>query len=120
MQERMGLARLAVDYWKLLRAFERLVADVSPEQAAKVEAQWRFSSSRLHAVLNEQGLVAASFDGQPYEPNLPVTAINTVEVAGQERLVIEQTIEPAIIDNTKVLLMGKVVLKRENGHVSRD
>jgi hypothetical protein len=116
----MTMARLAVELWKLLRAFERAVPLLPNEHQARSQAQLRFSAGRLESFLAESGLVLAVFDGRPFEPNLPLSAVNGDEYAGVDGLVVQQTIEPAIVCDGRVLLMGKVIIGKGGTDVSRD
>lgn len=126
MESVRPLAELAVEYWKLLRAFERTIARLPEEHAAKTRAQLRFSSERLTALLAGGGVTLVTFDGLAYEPNLPVTALNPGDFAPGRALAVEATVEPAIVRDMNVVLLGKVILKqREDGNsgdgdVSRD
>lgn len=105
-------AELAVEYWKLLRAFERTIERLPPEHVARTAAQLRFSAGRLDALLKEGGLRLVTFEGQAYEPNLPVTALNADDFSDGDRLAIETTVEPAVVRDMSVLLLGKVVLNK--------
>lgn len=108
----MTLARLAVEYWKLLKAFERTIGRLPHQHVAKTTAQLRFSSSKLDFLLKERGLNLVTFDGKKFEPNIPATALNAEDFSDDEILIIESTVEPAVVENMNVLLMGKVVLKK--------
>ena len=105
------LAHLAVEYWKLLRAFERTIDRLPHEHVAKTAAQLKFSARKLDSLLGEGGLNLVTFDGQKYEPNLPATALNADDFTDGEQLTVETTVEPAVIEDMTVLLLGKVVLK---------
>lgn len=116
------LTDLAIELWKALRSHERTLQYVPLSQVAKVEAQIRFSSSRLESVLEEAGLSLISFSG-PYTPNLPATALNGDEFAGvNDPLLIQRTVEPAIVQrqDMRVMRMGKIWLERGLPNVSRD
>jgi hypothetical protein len=121
MAENTITARLAVEYWKLLRAFERALERVPEEHKIRIAAQAKFSAGRLESIMREAGLNLATFDGQTFEPNLPVAAINGSDFDDEVGLVIETTVEPAVIEGMQVLAMGKVILtKRNSDHASRD
>ena len=105
------LAYLAVEYWKLLRAFERTIDRLPHEHVAKTAAQLKFSARKLDSLLGEGGLNLVTFDGQKYEPNLPATALNADDFTDGEQLTVETTVEPAVVEDMTVLLLGKVVLK---------
>lgn len=102
------LARLAVEYWKLLRSFEK-ARDMAPQDAkVRLSAQGRYAAGRLDALLSDAKMRLVSFDGSLFEINLPATAINSEDVSGLEGAFVERTIEPAVLSGMNVVLMGKV------------
>lgn len=108
-----GFANLAIELWKLIRSFEQALQMLPLDKQQKVKAQVRFSYNRLLSLLDDADLRMVSFDGKPFEPNLPVTAVNADDFDGvTENLVVKQTIEPAVVKETKVLVFGKVTLAR--------
>ncbi len=112
MNNDMTIAHLAVEYWRLLKALERTIDRLPHEHVAKTTAQLRFSNRKFEYLLKEFGLNLVMFDGQKYEPNVPVTAINADDFTDGEDLTIESTLEPTLVKNMNVLLLGKVVLKK--------
>ena len=104
-------AELASEFWKLLRGFERSIA-LTPEDARpRFAAQARYATGRLEAILTAAGMRLVTFDGLPFEENMAAIAINADEVAGSpERLIVERTLEPAIMDGMTVVMTGKVYL----------
>ena len=117
MQDRTlkALALLAVEYWRLKRLCEHVLAEQPPEKQAKGAAQLRYGMSQVKTLLDENGLRLYAYDGTEYEPNLPVTVINQEDVVGMKSLLVESTIEPTIISNGEVLTMGKVILRKGKG-----
>jgi len=118
MPDPAAFARLAVEYWKLLRAFERTCERVQPDHAARTTAQARFSATRLDAMLREAGMSLVVFDGQRFEAGLPAAAVNGEDFAGVDDLTVESTIEPAIVHGTHVLAMGKVIVTQGGSDAS--
>lgn len=106
------MAALAVEFWKLVRTMERTVERLPLEHQSKTLAQTKFASQRLETILRDQGLSLSTFDGKPFEPNLPVAAINGDEFNSEDELVIEATIEPTVTEGMQVLSMGKVILTK--------
>jgi hypothetical protein len=74
--EHDALAKLATEFWRLLRITEKALAEVPPEKAAGAAAQLRYSGSRLSTICAGAGLHLVAYDGELYEPNLPVTVAN--------------------------------------------
>ena len=108
-----SLVRLAVEYWRLLRAYDRLRASVENEASARFAAQSRFATGRLEALLTEAGLRLAIFDGQPFHPGLPVRALNADDFTEDEGLIVAFTNEPTILaEEGRVVVLGTVTLDR--------
>ena len=114
MEKLEGLTELATEYWRVLRSYKRAVVDLPIEKHARVNAQIRYAENRLTEILNENGLRLLSYEGQPYTINLPVTVVNSDDFQDEKELVIEQTLEPTVIAEGRVLSMGKVILKKES------
>jgi hypothetical protein len=107
------IAHLAVEYWKLLRTVERAI-DVAPETARqRIASQARYAASRLDALLYEQNMSLQIFDGMKFEVNLPASAINGDEFQEDNNPVVERTLEPAVMCDLRVVLMGKVLLGKK-------
>ena len=100
---------MAVDYWKLLRAFERAVGEVPEARAARFQAQARFAASRLATHLDAGGLHLGTYEGQAITPAIPVVALNADDLADEVRVVVESTVEPAVIAGNRVLALGRVI-----------
>ena len=109
-----SLAQLAVEYWKLLRTVERAI-DAMPENAReRVASHARYASARLDALLMEHKMSLQTFDGLDFEVNLPASAINGDEFQDKQPSIVERTLEPAVISDMRVVLMGKVFLARKD------
>jgi hypothetical protein len=106
------LAALAIEFWRLAKIHERAVAEQTMDRQKTGAAQLRYAYGRLTTILAESGIKIVSYDGQEYEPNLPVTVINANDVAGAMRLIVDRTLEPTLVADGKVLAMGKVALVR--------
>ena len=105
-----AMADLACEYWKLLRAFERS-AGAAPEDArTRLAAQARYAGEKLDSILRGEGLRLVAFDGQRFEVNLPAVAVNAEDFLGDQDTLVERTLEPAIVSDEGVLVMGKVFL----------
>lgn len=103
------MAALAVDYWKLLRSFEKLAEEMPEGRAARLQAQARFSNGRLHSHLEACGLQIATFDGQQISASLPIVTINADEMEGIADPIVESTVEPAVVAGAQVISLGRVI-----------
>lgn len=117
------LCGLAVDYWKLLRAYERLAAETPDPRGQRLMAQARYADARLSVHLEGAGLLLATFEGQEITPQIPVVAINADDLGGDDRgentaaprkIVVGSTLEPAVVAGARVLAMGRVIAQEED------
>lgn len=104
-------SRLLIEYWKLLRSYERAAGDLPESKAEKVRAQIRYSAQRLDQILSDASIRLVCFDGEPFSPELPVSAINAEDLEGSDQPTIERTLEPTLLQDGSVLHTGKVLLK---------
>jgi hypothetical protein len=106
------IAELASEYWKLLKGFERSIASAPIEIKPRLQAQARYASGRLNSILERSGMRIVSFDGLIFEVNMPAIAINADDYDHSDNLVVETTLEPAVVSDMAVLLTGKVFVSK--------
>ncbi len=111
-------AAMAVDFWKLLRVTERALTALPEEKRKRIEAQLRFSASRLNGHLSDLHISLPTFQGQAFGPELPAVAVNADEFKDAESLVVEFAVEPAILIDGKVVQNARVMLKEDTANVS--
>jgi hypothetical protein len=104
-------SRLLIDYWKLLRSYERTANELSDGKTQKIQAQIRYSAQRLDQTLEALNIRLVCFDGELFSPELPVSAINAEDLEGVAEATVERTIEPTLLHGGSVLHTGKVLLK---------
>lgn len=103
------VARLAVEYWKLLRTLNRAITSVPEEARERFASQAGYAAAQLEIILKEQNTSIETFDGLDFEVNLPASPVNGDEFKDTNAIV-ERTIEPAVIRDMRVVLPGKVLL----------
>src|SRR5260370_33683162 len=65
------MARLAVEYLKLLRVLERALESVPDGRRERFASQGRYAADRLDDLPKERRMLVQSFDGMDFEINLP-------------------------------------------------
>lgn len=113
-----AVPELAVDFWKLLRVSERILASLPEERRTRLSAQIRFSAGRLSQHLDALEISLATFEGQKFGPELPAIAINADDIEDGQEPLIESAVEPAVIWKGRVIQNAKVVLKGSEADVS--
>jgi hypothetical protein len=112
--DRRALADLASEFWKLLRNYDHVLAAAPENLKPGLVAQARFGSRRLAAILDSVGMHVETFEGLPYSLNLPVSAVNAEDFTNDAAPIVDQTLEPAIVQGTTAIKTGRVYLRAGN------
>jgi hypothetical protein len=107
-----ALAMLATEWFKAARRALKLAIEAAPHRYERERAQLSYSHGRIQETLTLHGLRVHEFDGQPYSPSLPAEALNPEDFENEEGLVVAETVEPTVLLEGRILMRGKVVLKR--------
>lgn len=108
----IDMAELAVEFWKLLRNYDRVIEAAPENQKGGLVAQAKYGNRRLATILQRNGMHVETFDGVPFTSNLPVAAVNADDFVDVVPFV-DQTLEPAVIVGTTVVRTGRVFLRAE-------
>jgi len=107
-----ALAKLAIEYWRVLRSYERNLP--SMQNSTSASSTIRNSEKKFMAILTENSLKIMNFESNDYSPNLPLTVVNADEFDDNEGLIISQMIEPTIVDDGGgIVSMGKAILAKK-------
>ncbi len=109
---RENLAELAIESWRLSKAFESLLSKSDPIEQRKHQGKLSWFNKKLFKTLEEADLKIINLVDQPYEIGAAVNPININEFMQTDELEIEQMIEPIVMWNEKVLRTGTVLLRK--------
>lgn len=104
------ISKLAIEYWKLLRSYDRTITTLPPDNRLLSVA--RNAERKLQSILQEAELSLIAYEGQEYSPNLAVTVINSDEFESSDVLRISQTVEPTVVQRGAVISIGKALVER--------
>ena len=108
------VARLCVEYWKLVRASQRAAQQLPDKDGKRMAAQLKFSDLQLATISGQLGLNLVSFDGEQFSVGMPASADNGEDFGQDEDLVVTKTIEPAVVREMKVVHKGRVLVARRS------
>ncbi len=112
---RDALLLLATEWWRSSRRLVRLAAEAAPDRLARERSQVAYAGRQIADALAAAGFRLADHDGQAYSPGLPAEPVNGEDFASEEGLIVEDTVEPTVLHQGRILLRGKVVLRRAVG-----
>jgi hypothetical protein len=106
------LVGITVDAWKLAQAFERLVRRLSPDDGAKYAGQLRYFQRQAADTLASAGLSLISIEGQAFDAGAAASPLNISDFGPDDILVVEQMLEPIIMDANGIVRQGTVLLAK--------
>jgi hypothetical protein len=112
--EKELVARLCVEYWKLVRASQRAAQQLPEGDGKRIAAQVKFSDLQLTTISKELGLSLVSFDGEKFTLGMPASADNGEDFGEDDDLVVTRTVEPAVVREMKVVHKGRVLVSRRS------
>ena len=103
---------MAIEGWRFSRLFIRVAKKLDAGEADKYISQLRYFLKKNEDSLQAFDLKLVNLEGMPYDAGMPVSAINIEEFEPDDRLYVEQMIEPVIMGLDGVRKSGTVMLKK--------
>ncbi|SRR6266571_5300427 len=107
-----ALIDLAVEGWRFQKLFTRALAKLDAGESLRFANQHRYFIKRIDECLAGAGLKLVNIEGQRYDPGAAVTALNLGDFGAEDELVVDQMIEPVIMNVSGLLRAGTVMLRK--------
>ena len=107
-----ALLSLAIEGWRFTRVYLRLVSKLDAGDQNRFVSQYRYFQKQLEDNLNTIGLRLVNIEGLPFDPGMAATAINVSDFLAEDRLIVDQMLEPIIMSEIGVIKMGTVLLRK--------
>lgn len=109
---RQSLIDLSVESWRFARLFSRVLTKLDAGEAPRYASQLRYFLKRLDEALDAVGLKIVSLEGQVYDPGMAATALNISEFGPEDKLAVDQMIEPVLMGCEGLVKSGTIMLKK--------
>jgi hypothetical protein len=107
-----ALLDLAIESWRFQKLFARALEKLDAGEAVRFANQHRYFVRRIDESLQAVGLRLVSLDGQPFDAGMAAKALNLDEFAPGDVLVVEQMIEPVVMNEAGLVRQGTVLLRK--------
>lgn len=107
-----ALLNLAVEGWRFSRSYLRLITKLDAGEQNRFVSQCRYFQKQLEDRVGEAGYRLVNIEGQPFDPGMAATALNISDFTRDDKLFVEQMLEPIIMDENGIVKMGTVLLRR--------
>lgn len=108
------LINVCVEGWRFARVYTRALSKLDASHQNKFLSPLNFFLKQIEDNLKPLGLSLVDFAGQPFDPGLPINAINLDDFATNDRLIVDVMLEPVVMGTSGLLRMGSALLKRVN------
>ncbi len=109
---RSALVKMGVESWRFIRLFTRVLQKLETADQQRYHSQLRFHLSALENTLAGAGLRLVNLEGQIFDPGMAVTVANPSDFQPDDAPLVEQMLEPVIVDDGGLVRTGKVMLGR--------
>jgi hypothetical protein len=107
-----SLIDISVESWRFTRLFVRLLGKLDAGDGTRYSNQLRYFIKRLEENLEIAKIRLVNIEGQPYDPGSAATALNIGDFGPDDRLLVDQMIEPIIMGPDGLIRMGTVMLRK--------
>lgn len=107
-----ALMDMAIEGWRFAKLFSRAISKMDAGESNRYVGQLRYFQKRVAESLEGAGLRIVNVEGQIYDPGIAASAINIGDFGPDDRLLIDQMVEPIIMGENGLRRQGTVMLKR--------
>jgi len=107
-----SLIDIAVESWRFSRLFGKLVSKLDAGESGRYANQLRYFQKKVEESLESTGLKLVNIEGQPYDPGMPVAALNVGDFGPDDVLLVDQMVEPIIMGPNGLRKQGTVMLRK--------
>jgi hypothetical protein len=105
-----ALIEMAIESWRFSRVFLRLISKLDAGESTRYVNQLRYFQKRIEESLDQVGLKLVNVEGQYFDPGVAATALNVADFLPDDRLIINQMIEPIIMGSEGLKRQGTVMV----------
>ena len=107
-----SLLDLVVESWRFSKVFLRVLAKLDAGESTRYLGQYRWYVKRINELLEDAGYRLVNLEGTIYDPGMAITPLNVDEFSPNDKLYVDQMIEPIIMGKEGLVKTGTVILKR--------
>jgi hypothetical protein len=111
-QQNSSLLNLATEAWRFSKVFSRAITKLDAGEQNRFLSQYRYFIKQLEDNLLASGFSLVNLEGLPFDPGMAATPLNLEDFSVDDRLFVEQMLEPVIMGDEGLVKMGTVLLRK--------
>jgi hypothetical protein len=115
-QLRQSILDIAVEEYRMREVFVSVLGRLNPTDIPRFENRYRYFSKEVEKAISNAGyrvVGAESFLGRPFDVGMAVKPLNIKKFDAGDELVVDQMVEPVIMQGETVARIGIVKLRRK-------
>lgn len=111
-QMEQSLIDIAIESWRFVRLFGKVVSKLDAGESSRYVNQLRYFQKKIEESLDSSGLKLVNVEGQIYDAGMAVSALNLGDFSPDDVLLVEQMMEPIIMGPNGLRRHGTVMLRK--------
>ena len=107
-----AIVDMAVEAWRFKSVFSKAMSKLDAGESTRYLGQYNWFQRKMDQALEKAGLRIVNVEGLPYDPGVAASPMNIEDFDPDEILYVKQMIEPIIMDDSRVIRTGTVMLER--------
>ncbi len=91
------IVKIVTENWRLMKLFMKVLTKLDVSEANRYLNQVRYFQKTIHDSLDEVGMKLVNLEGQIFDAGMAATPLNIDEFETDDKLIVEQMIEPLIM-----------------------
>jgi hypothetical protein len=109
-----ALIGMASESWRFARLFDRLLMKLDVCEQTRYQGQLRWYVKKIEEFLAKANIRVVNIEGQSFDPGMAATPLNIEDFLPDDSLIVDQMLEPIIMNQDGLLKSGTVVLRKMN------
>ena len=107
------IINIAIETWRFRRVSDRFLTKLDTGEQQRYQNQLRWFEKKLEEFLAEVGWQIVDIEGQAFDPGMAATPLNIEDFDAADSLIVDQMLEPIIMEKEELVKTGTVMLKKE-------
>ena len=107
-----AMIEMTDDGWRFSRLFIRMMNKLDAGEQTRFINNLNYFVNRLNTGLQQIGMKLVNLEGHPYDAGMAATPINIADFEAEDQLMVEQMVEPVIMNDNGLVRAGTVMLRK--------
>jgi len=107
-----AIISMAIESWRFARVFDRMLIKLDAGEQNRYRGQFRWFLKKVEEALEQVDITIVNVEGHPFDPGVAATPLNIDEFDSEDRLVVDQMLEPILMGPEGLIKTGTITLRK--------